>query len=86
MTISISIVQEIADEWQIPIWVAAVDFKKASDSVTHEALWSSMADQGVDIAYINILDKLYHKQNVVVQTDCPSRTSTLSMASSREIP
>jgi hypothetical protein len=70
---TITIVQEIADEWQIPLWVAAVDFKKAFDSVTHQALWDSMAEQGVDSTYTALLDKLYRNQTAAVKTDCESR-------------
>jgi len=36
-----SILQETADGWQIPLWLAAVDFKKAFDSVSHDAIWTA---------------------------------------------
>ena len=55
------IVQEISDEWQIPVWSAAIDFKKAFDSLTHKALWTALAKQGIDDAYIHLLSKLQHE-------------------------
>ena len=68
-----TIMQEIADEFQVPMWIAAVDFKKAFDSVTHTALWSALAEQGVNKSYIGLLCKLYAKQTAVVKTDCLSK-------------
>jgi hypothetical protein len=70
---TITAIQEIADEWQIPLWVAAVDFKKAFDSVTHEAIWIALQEQGVTAAYISLLAKLYDHQTAAVKTDCTSR-------------
>ena len=56
------LIQEVADEWKFPIWTAAVDLKKAFDSVTHGALWRALADQDVPDGYIHLLDKLYTGQ------------------------
>jgi len=71
---TITILQEIADEWQLPLWIAAVDFKKAFDSVTHAALWKALQEQGVDEPHIRLLEKLYMTQTATVKTDCTSRT------------
>ena len=62
-------IQEISDEWKIPIWISAIDFKKTFDSVTHRSLWRSLSKQGVPDGYINLLDKLYTDQVGVVRTD-----------------
>jgi len=70
---TISILQEIADEWQIPLWVAAIDFKKAFDSVTHAAIWESLTEQGVHPSYVQLLSKLYNNQTAAVKTDVQSR-------------
>ena len=64
-----TLVQDIADEWRVPVWVAAVDFKKAFDSVTHDALWSSLREQRVPGGYIELLQKLYQEQVGVVRTE-----------------
>ena len=68
-----ALIQETAEEWKYPLWVAAVDFKKAFDSVTHRALWQALKDQGVSQGYINLLDKLYHKQTGMVKTEKMSK-------------
>ena len=70
---TISMLQEISDEWQIPLWVAAVDFKKAFDSVTHSAIWRALSEQGVSPSYIQLLNKLYNNQTASVKTDTRSR-------------
>jgi len=70
---TISLMQEISDEWQIPVWIAAVDFKKAFDSVTHAAIWEALHEQGVPSSYIGLLDKLYSSQTAAVKTDRRSR-------------
>ena len=62
-------IQEIADEWKVPVWAAAVDFRKAFDSVTHKSLWRSLSKQGVPDGYISLLDKLYTDQVGLVKTD-----------------
>ena len=67
------LVQEAGDEWRVPIWVAAVDFKKAFDSVKHAALWKSLRDQKVPEGYIRLLEKMYDEQIGVVRTECLSK-------------
>ena len=64
-----AVIQEIAEEWKCPLWVAAVDFKKAFDSVTHRALWKALKEQGVPQGYINLLSRLYHKQIGIVRIE-----------------
>ena len=54
--------QEIADEWQVPMWIAAVDFKKAFGSVTHSSVWTALREQKVPEPYIALLERLYNHQ------------------------
>ena len=49
------LIQDNADEWRVPIWVAAVDFKKAFDSITHAAMCKSLKRQKVPEGYIKLL-------------------------------
>jgi len=70
---TITQLQEAADEWQVPLWIAAVDFRKAFDSVSHSAIWTSLAEQGVPHAYVALLSKLYDNQTATVRTDRTSR-------------
>jgi len=64
-----SILCEKADEHQRTIWAAALDFRKAFDSISHAKLWEALQVQGVPCSYINLLRKLYDGQSARVRTD-----------------
>ena len=70
---ALAILQETAYEWQVPVWTATLDFKKAFDTVSHHALWQALAQQGVQHGYIHLLTKLYTNQVGVIKTDVLSR-------------
>ena len=70
---TISILQETADEYQVPLWAVAVDFQKAFDSVTHRGIWDALVDQGVDEGYIRVLRHMYRDQKATVKTDRASK-------------
>eukprot|EP00973_Karenia_brevis_P064480 8957706-Karenia_brevis.AAC.1 len=53
---------ERTTEFQVPLWVCAVDFQKAFDTVNHSSLWTALLDQGVETAYVRTLAKLYSNQ------------------------
>ena len=53
---------EACSEFNLPLWVCAVDFRKAFDSVEHSSIWKALGDQGVDRPYIRVLAQLYSKQ------------------------
>ena len=55
----VTLLQEKAYEIQIPVWIAALDFKKAFDSVEHISLWRALQKQAVPEGYINLLSRLY---------------------------
>ena len=40
----------------------SIDFEKAFDTVEHDAVWSSLRNQGVPYQYISLLTKLYDGQ------------------------
>ena len=67
------LLQEKAAEWRKDLWPAAVDFKKACDTVTHDALWQALTAQNVDPAYVQLLQQLYANQSGEVMTDKRSR-------------
>ena len=46
-----------------------MDFQKAFDSVSHEAIWAALTDQGIDSTYVDLLKRIYDGQQAVVQTD-----------------
>eukprot|EP00973_Karenia_brevis_P020217 2774566-Karenia_brevis.AAC.1 len=53
---------ETSLEFNRPLWVCAVDFKKAFDSVEHGAIWKALLRQGVDSRYVHMLSELYAGQ------------------------
>ena len=61
--------QEKCAEWQQPLWVAFIDFEKASDTIEHEAIWTALAKQGVPDGYVELLRRLYSKQQGQVKLD-----------------
>ena len=50
-------------EWQAPIYVNFVDFRKAFDSVIREKLWVIMKEYGIPSLYINIIRDLYDQSS-----------------------
>eukprot|EP00973_Karenia_brevis_P025413 3506433-Karenia_brevis.AAC.1 len=63
-----------AHEWQHPVWLAALDVKKAFDSISHNAIWATLERQQIPQPYIDLLRDLYDGQTAHVQTDRRSRT------------
>ena len=49
-------------ELQEPLWTAAVDFKKAFDTVSHMSLLEAMAEQQVGGEYVELFFRLYSDQ------------------------
>ena len=78
-------IQEKAYEWQQPVWMAALDFRKAIDSVEHECLWNALQHQGLPQGYVRILSSLYKGQSGRVRTDRLSRPYNICVALSRAI-
>ena len=71
---AVSLVAEKMNEFGQPLWVTAVDFKKAFDTVSHCSLWRSLIEQGVPMINVQNLQKLYFDQEGYVQNDRRSRT------------
>ena len=49
---------EKCKEFQVPLWICAIDFQKAFDTVEHDSLWRVLVDFGIDHSYVNILKTL----------------------------
>ena len=47
-------IQETCNEWQLPLWVATIDFKKAFDTVSHSAFWAALLEQSIWTNYVNL--------------------------------
>ena len=46
-------------EWQAPLYVSFIDFKKAFDSIIREKLWDILRQYGIPSVYVDIIRKLY---------------------------
>jgi hypothetical protein len=66
-------VVEKSNEYGRPCWIAALDLKKAFDSISQRSIWNALEQQGVSHTYVTILQKLYEGQRATVQTDVKSR-------------
>eukprot|EP00973_Karenia_brevis_P060162 8371484-Karenia_brevis.AAC.1 len=53
---------ENCDEFNLPLWACALDYQKAFDTVSHADLWKALEEQGVPVSYIVVLQKLYSNQ------------------------
>ena len=68
-----TILHERSQEWQLPLWVSAIDFKKAFDTIDHNQLWQALRNQQLPPQYIHLLQSLYSDQTATVKTDQLSR-------------
>ena len=53
--------------------MAAIDFKKAFDTIDHNRLWQALHHQHVPPQYIRLLKSLYANKTATVKTDKMSR-------------
>ena len=69
-----TMIYEKSEEFQLNSWVAALDFKKAFDSIDQNYLWAALKEQLVPCGYIQVLQNLYKDQHAQVKTERLSRT------------
>ena len=53
-------------EWNLPLWIASLDLRKAFDRVLHRPLLETLRYQNVPEGYIHLLGALYTKQKGTV--------------------
>lgn len=55
-----------ASEWNLPVWAASLDVRKAFDRILHEPLFDALRQHGVEEGYVSLLSLLYqqHTANV----------------------
>ena len=70
---AVTMLSDKLKEYNLPLWVAAVDFRKAFDTVDHQCLWQALRDQHVPGIYVAVLKKLYCDQSATVKCDAESR-------------
>ena len=70
---AITLLAEKCNEFNLPLWIATCDYKKAFDSISHGSIWMSLTAQGVPAAYVELLSKLYKGQHANVKGNSTSR-------------
>ena len=71
--ITMVLLMEKSNEFNIPVWLCAVDFTKAFDTVSHDSVSEALAQQGVPWKYIRTLAALYEQQTGRVVADKTSK-------------
>jgi len=56
-------------EFNIPTYIAFIDFKKAFDSVDRDKLWNIMLSKGIRTDLIKIIQKIYKENFIRVNAD-----------------
>ena len=51
-------------EFNIPTYIAFIDFKKAFDSVDRDKLWNIMASKGIPTHLITIIQRIYTENTI----------------------
>ena len=72
---TMTIIAEKCTEFNIPLWVAAIDFSKAFDSINHSSIFEALQAHKVPMAYIDVLNRLYKDQTASVRCEGQSRRS-----------
>ena len=75
---TITMLAEKSNEFRMPLWVAAIDFSKAFDSISHRSIFKALQEQGVPMAYLDVLTRLYEEQQAHVQGEGKSRDFSIS--------
>ena len=68
-----TMLQEKSEEFNLNTWIAAIDFKKAFDTINQDYLWHALEEQKVPKTYVEVLRHLYSGQSAQVRTDVLSR-------------
>ena len=50
-------------EWNIPLWIASLDLKKAFDKMSFPSIFSALRDQGISDEMVSLLLDLYAHQH-----------------------
>lgn len=56
-------------EFNKPLYLAFVDYKKAFDTISHESIWASLKAININEKYINILKTIYNNSTSRVKLD-----------------
>ena len=59
-------------KWRMDMWVAAIGFEKAFDSIQHERIWKALRNHSVSEQYVCFLKNLYTDLRATALTDVES--------------
>ena len=71
--LALVLLYEKLTEQNLDLWIAAVDFQKAFDSVGHESIWKALLSQHVPPEYVRVLQRVYEGQTGQIIADKSSR-------------
>ena len=66
---NLRIIMEKDSEFNIPLYLAFIHYKKAFDSVRHSTLWTVLNKMGLDEAVVNLLRSLYSEQRASIKVE-----------------
>lgn len=72
--LTITLLAEVMMERQQPLWVAALDFQKAFDTISHQAVRKALGKQQIEAVYIQVLQEMYSDQTARISTCEKSRS------------
>lgn len=72
--LTLVLVHEKLAEFNLDLWIAAVDFEKAFDSVSHESIFEALRSQDTPEEYVRVLEHVYGSQTGQVIADKTSRS------------
>ena len=75
---TVTMLYETCAEWNMPLWIAAIDFKKAFDTVEQGDIWTALEEQGIPPQYVNVFKRLYADQTGTVIAKRTSRTFSIT--------
>eukprot|EP00973_Karenia_brevis_P072582 10082551-Karenia_brevis.AAC.1 len=73
----VSIIDQLA-EFNLPMWVCAIDFCKAFDTVAFQSIWGALLKQSVPHIYVNTLRNIYQGQVGKVVADRTNKPFRIS--------
>lgn len=65
---SISQLIEKHNEFQLPLYLGFIDYKKAFDCISHNSIWQALEEQGIKKDYIDLIKKIYKNSTARVKT------------------
>lgn len=61
------------NEYQLTYYIAFVDYSKAFDSLLHENIWETLAEQGIEHKYIRLIKNVYRHNIARIQLEKKSK-------------